>query len=285
MRLVSVFLLAAAMVAVLAIAAFGDEPASPQNDQAGAGTATAQAAEPGGAMALVQAAQALPLVPPSCPMCVKAGGLCPACEAVDREFLAEMTSAMYGDCTPDHLSAKCQEMVDASIVAVRTLKVHMPTEPALPVGYLEGKVSDDMSAGIGQMLAEGGKQGLMNENTLIGTVYPDVMANGYHEDTVVHYYLSLPEGATPQAPLKSEVLPAGEYMVVEHWGDYANLGASWMASLAFAHCYGFQLGTGTAGEAYLTNPDTTPMEEWLTLVYIPLAPPAEAEAPAAETQG
>jgi effector-binding domain-containing protein len=199
------------------------------------------------------------------------GGLCPACLKQAKDLMSKMAGEMCPNCEPDALCKSCQAAVDGALAALPTLAVTTIQSEPMRVAYTAGKISDDMGALTMNTIAEAGKQGLMGQDTYVGDLYPDVMANGYRPDSAVYACVSLPGDAKVKAPLQVFEIPAGSFLKVEHWGDYAKIGETWMAAFAYADLHGLSFGEGPCGEVYVTDPTSTPMDKWLTEIYIPLA--------------
>jgi len=76
----------------------------------------------------------------------------------------------------------------------------------------------------------------------------------------------LPPGVTEQR------LPAGRYASTVHVGPYEQLGDVWLRFMGeWLPASGERVAASPAVETYLNNPETTPKEQWRTLLSIPLA--------------
>lgn len=212
----------------------------------------------------------------ACPDCGMTGELCPDCTAQAQAFLGQMAGDMCPNCEPAALCEVCKSAVAGALAKLPTLTVTSVDSEPMQVAYLAGKAGDDQHALITSMVEEAAKQGLLGPETMVGSLYPDVMAQGYSPESPVYACVNLPEGASPAAPLAVYAIPAGRYLQVDHWGDYAQLGVTWMAAFAYADLHGITFSDGPAGELYLTDPETAPMDKWLTEVYIPLADTADS---------
>ncbi len=264
----------------LNIAFAADAAPAPPSDKAGC--ASCPAGGCGGACIKVKAGEA-PSAPlasagAACPKCGLVGQLCPQCTAQAQQLLTQMAGDMCPGCEAPAICADCQTAVEAALAKLPTLAAEAVHSEVMRVAYTVGKVSDGMEHLISNTVAAAGQQGLVGEQTFVGDLYPDVMVKGYSPETTVYACISLADGAQVAAPLQVFEIPAGEYLQIEHWGDYAQLGVTWMAAFAYADMRGMTLGTGPAGEVYLTDPSTAPMEQWLTQVYIPLADNGSAKA-------
>jgi DNA gyrase inhibitor GyrI len=205
-----------------------------------------------------------------CPQCEESGGLCEECSARARALLTTMASSMCGKCTPEQPSEQCAATVEGAMALLPNLEVRIDETAPLRVAYIATTIDSSPDMAFGQMMQAATEQKLFGMGTQILGVFPDVMQTGYTPTMPFYACVSLPEGVDAAAPLEEYTLPGGRYMVVNHWGDYANLGQTWMAALAFADLRGLSLGTGPAGERYLSDPSSVPTEQWLTEVFIPL---------------
>ena len=86
--------------------------------------------------------------------------------------------------------------------------------------------------------------------------------------------------AAVSEPLLTGMLPAGNYLMVQHWGDYLEMEKTYIAIYTWAGQNGIKFGYPTF-EHYVTDPETTPVEEWLTEIYLPF----DHEAMKAMTMG
>lgn len=83
---------------------------------------------------------------------------------------------------------------------------------------------------------------------------------------VVPDEFELPLGVTEQR------LPAGRYASTLHVGPYEQLGDVWQRFMGeWLPASGERVASSPAVETYLNNPETTPKEQWRTLLSIPLA--------------
>ena len=195
-----------------------------------------------------------------------------------------MASSMCGKCTPERPCEQCAAAIEGAMALLPNLEVRIDETAPLRVGYIATTAGDEMGMAFGQVMEEGGKQNLFGDDTQVLGVYPEVMKTGYSPTTPYYACVSLPEGVDAAEPLEEYTVPGGRYMVVNHWGDYANLGFSWMAALAYADLRGLSLGSGPAGERYLSDPSSVPTEQWLTEIFMPLVDeptPLEEEEEAA----
>jgi effector-binding domain-containing protein len=251
---------------------------APANDKTGCASCPAGGCTGACLKAKAGEAPAAPQTSAACPKCGMVGQLCPQCTEQARAMLTQMAGDMCPNCEAPEICPDCQAAVEAALAKLPALAASPMHSEAMRVAYTAGKVSDGMEQLITNTVAEAGKQGLIGAQTYVGDLYPDVMEKGYSPETTVYTCVSLSDDAQVAPPLQVYEIPAGEYLQVEHWGDYAQLGVTWMAAFAYANLHGMTLGTGPAGEVYMTDPSTAPMEQWLTQIYIPLANDGSAKA-------
>lgn len=114
-------------------------------------------------------------------------------------------------------------------------------------------------------------QRLFGPNTVfLGMCYddPDVTeADKIRYDACV----TAPDDFVPEAPVQKQSIPGGEYAVVFHKGSYSNLHATyrWLFGQWFPNS-GREPQCAPSLEICHTNPETTPEEELLTEIRVPL---------------
>jgi DNA gyrase inhibitor GyrI len=182
---------------------------------------------------------------------------------------ASAHNCMGCDTAPAKLCAGC---VTSSETASLADHMHIERRTIEPwhIGYMSGKVGEDMNELFSKTVGTAMEQELMNDYTHIGTVYPDALMKGYDENTTVYVSFSMPEGAEASAPLKTMRVPGGEYLVIRHWGNYDKLEDTWLAAFSWAEENDYNFADGACFEHYVTDAETTPVEEWLTEIYLPL---------------
>jgi len=148
------------------------------------------------------------------------------------------------------------------------LTVELREVEPLECAYLEGTLFGDMDALFGELYQVASDQGLLTDETQWGSAYPDDMSQGVDETTRVFAGITIDPAAEVTEPLIRGTLPGGAYMMVLHRGDYAQLGDTYTAVYTWAAENGVTFGT-PCFEHYVTDPDSTPVEEWLTEIYFP----------------
>lgn len=215
----------------------------------------------------------------TCPGCGMQGGICQGCLGRERELLSNMARSMCSDCTPEALCQKCLATVEEALAQLPTLAAATVDAPPIRMAYLAGTVSGGIPQLIMDAIAEVAKQNLFGQETYVGCLYPDMMANGFNADTPVFAGVNISSETEVKAPLQVYEIPAGTFLKVDHYGPYNQLKAAWWVAFAYADLHGLELREGPSGEVYVSDPETTPMEKLLTEIYIPLA--KDAAAPAA----
>lgn len=139
--------------------------------------------------------------------------------------------------------------------------------------YVEGVAADDYEAKLMEAVTTGTEYGLMTDDTIVASVYPSVMSDGYDESSVVYFGLGMEELPDAEVGLEVFEMPQGEYLVVEHIGPFENIGDTWTAALEWAAGHGIEfLEEGVCGEVYMSDPDNTPAEELQSAIFLPLVP-------------
>lgn len=142
--------------------------------------------------------------------------------------------------------------------------------PSFEVAVMEGTLGGDIDALFGSMFEAVGAQGLFNDDTSVGSVFPYAMAKGWDGDTVILVGVSLAENAEVSEPLEIFEIPGGAYLMVMNIGPYEETEASWTSTFAWAGQHGIELGTGPAFQRYLDDPAEVAAEVLRTEIYIPL---------------
>lgn len=208
---------------------------------------------------------------PCCPVCTKLGHTCPNCTRMMLPTLSEMASSACGDCTPDALCERCCMAVDGTLAKLPTLEAGTLNGPEFQLAYLAGKFGGDRGALIMSAADALASQNLLSADSVMCSIYPDLLVKGVSPDTDVYSGSFLAPGMTPKPPLKTFTIPAGLYLRVTHNGDYEMLGATWMAAFAYCQAHNLQLGSGPCGEEYRSDPMSTPADQQLAYIYLPLA--------------
>jgi effector-binding domain-containing protein len=235
------------------------------------------------AMAKAKEGMGEPFALQPCPMCQAVGGLCEHCQAYAKDYLTNLAGSVCPNCEAPDICADCQQAVELAMAELPMLEAVKVSAPAHSVAGVTGKFFDDQGQLIMQAVAAAGQQGLLGEHSMVATLYPTVMSEPIGPDTPAIACVSLPEGASVAAPLEKFDVPGGEYMQVTHHGSYMTIGVTWMAALCFAEMNGIALGSGMAGEHYPNDPETTPEDQLITQIFLPLDPAASAETAAAPT--
>jgi effector-binding domain-containing protein len=148
------------------------------------------------------------------------------------------------------------------------ISVELREIEAIECAYLEGTLMGDMDALFGKLIKLAGEQGLINDETTWGSAYPDDMSQGVDETTRVYVGIGVGPEAEVTEPLLRGTIPGGMYLMAQHWGPYEQLEDTYIAVYTWAAEHGVVFGTPSF-EHYVTDPDTTPVGEWLTEIYFP----------------
>lgn len=148
------------------------------------------------------------------------------------------------------------------------LIVELKEVAPLATAYLPGTILGDMDELFGELFELATEQGLLSDETLWGNAYPDDLSQGIDETTRVLAGITIDPEAEVAEPLKRGTIPAGTYVMVEHRGAYEELAGTYTAIYSWAAENGVVFGLPTF-EHYVTDPGVTPVEEWLTEIYLP----------------
>jgi effector-binding domain-containing protein len=153
------------------------------------------------------------------------------------------------------------------------VSIDSATEPFYFV-YLAGTASSDFGMEITRAVEAADAQGLLeSEEIKVAAVYPDAMVNGYHDETPVYFGVGLMTAPDVEPPLDVYEIPPGDYLMAEHYGDYSGLADFWMQVFEWAGGHGIEFDSERpCAEIYVSDPMSTPVEEVLTIVVIPIAP-------------
>jgi effector-binding domain-containing protein len=207
---------------------------------------------------------------------------CEACEESPVGICLDCCVKMLADempcleCGSTEMCEHKQDLIARAVAAYEDLAIEDVELEELPVAYVETMVAG-MAGGFTTLFAQPGVEQLLSEDTRVLGVYPDTMEQGFTMESPVYCALTVAPGTEVAEPLAIFNIPAGEYLVVDHIGPYETMDATWLAALAYAIQNDYSLGTGPCFEDYLDDPDTTPAEEMLTQIYIPLIDMEEEE--------
>jgi effector-binding domain-containing protein len=213
-------------------------------------------------------------MPLECPGgCGMSGGLCMGCQPVADEMLRAMAVDFCPNCEEtDNLCEMCQGAVDGAMdMLTAGMQPSVATAPAHEIAYMAGTLGGDMEGLFGGLMGAVMEQDLVGENTHVGSVIPFALSGeGFSPDTTVYAGVSLALDSEVADPLSVFEVPGGVYMMVDYYGPYEGLAGGWMATFAYAKMAGIELGDGPCGEHYVSDPETTPVEELLTQIFIPV---------------
>ncbi|MBN2083467.1 GyrI-like domain-containing protein [bacterium] len=173
-----------------------------------------------------------------------------------------------------------ENLPDWHIKSPADLKVSMAQIEAFDLAYLPGRYSDDMQAQYDELMNAAGAQGLVNETTHVGAYLPGVQYTEPTEESVINPAIWVVDGTEVEAPVMVETIPGGNYMVVQHWGDYNTVGATYMRTIEWAAKSNITFGDGPSFVLNTPHAADAPMETWLTEIYLPFNHGASATADA-----
>ena len=99
-------------------------------------------------------------------------------------------------------------------------------------------------------------------------------------EPAIHVAVWNTNGAEAGAPFGSQTIPGGTYMVVQHWGDYELIGETYMSTIKWAEESGIDFADQPSFVHHVNDPDSAPVEQWLTEIYLPFEHSATATADA-----
>jgi effector-binding domain-containing protein len=173
-----------------------------------------------------------------------------------------------------------ENLPDWHIKSPADLKVSMAQLDAFKVAYLPGHFADDMQAQYTELIDAAGAQGLVSETTHVGAFLPGVQYSEPTEETAINPAIWVADGAEVDAPVMVETIPGGTYMIVQHWGDYSAVGATYMQAVEWAEKSNIAFADGPSFVLHVTDPESAPAEMWLTEIYLPFNHGATATADA-----
>jgi effector-binding domain-containing protein len=213
-------------------------------------------------------------MPLECPGgCGMSGGLCGGCAPHAEAMLREMAVEYCPNCEePDALCELCETGVGGAMeVLTEGMAPVIATAPAHEIAFVEGTLGGDIAGLFGQLMGSVMEQDLISEQTHVGGVCPYALSSeGFNPETTYYAGINIPPDAEVSAPLGVYEVPGGVYMMVDHVGPYEMLSATWMAAFTYAELQNIMIGDGPCGEHYVSDPETTPQEELLTQIFIPV---------------
>lgn len=110
--------------------------------------------------------------------------------------------------------------------------------------------------------------GKTNENTEMIGVYHNLNMKTQDMDLTCGFTT---ESTETQAPMKRTKLPAGKALHVRHTGSYEHVGNGWSSAYQVARYKKLKmLRSQPTYEIYRNDPETTPVEELVTDIYLPV---------------
>jgi AraC family transcriptional regulator len=109
-------------------------------------------------------------------------------------------------------------------------------------------------------------------NTMMVAIYHDDPDSTPQDQLRSDAAITVPDGVTLPEGLVEQRLPAGRYASAVHVGPYERLGDAWARFMGeWLPASGHRVGEGSSYEIYRNNPRTTPKDQLVTEMYIPLA--------------
>jgi len=167
------------------------------------------------------------------------------------------------------------DMPATHVASPEGLNIELREVEPFDVAYMATTMSSDVAAVFTEMLDEAMSQGVMYSDSQVGSTYHGDLFEEPTEDSVFHAAVTIAKDVELNAPLQRETVPGGQYMVVQHYGDYQNLPVTYGAVITWVAANGMEFGDGPSFEHYISDPGSTPMEEWLTEIYLPFPHAAE----------
>jgi effector-binding domain-containing protein len=168
---------------------------------------------------------------------------------------------------PGHTGAEGRDGLPPAELEIKQVNI----EGSLPVAYMAGAMGDDIFALFQSMIAEAGKQGLLNESTRVLSVYPEGMGGTWDETSPIYAAVNIPEAITPSGLLEVYEIPNGQYLMFKHIGPYERAGETFGVFMEWAYGHGVEFGEGPVFADYINDPESTPLEELATVIYVPVA--------------
>ena len=198
--------------------------------------------------------------------------------------LANFAAADCGDCCED-------EAVQSS---EGSKEVSKATSPALPrpedMQSFDGSVApsvvelkptryaifkgtlSDPKAAWETMVAQAPAQGIMNDAARAWSIIPSMPTSSTEMDPATPYWpaFTIKDELNPTGDLTVYTSPGGKYVLAAHRGPYEKLGDTWGKFAGFVFHNANVDMARPALEYYYSDPGSTPPNDLITLLYIPL---------------
>ena len=142
----------------------------------------------------------------------------------------------------------------------------------IDVAYLECEGIDDVEPAYGRLFNAAARQGLLRLDMNVYLVSHNDPLHTPDNETRLEAAISVPASRRVNSPIQVQTLPAGDYIVLSHRGDYEKLAGTFQAFKDWATAVELAFDEGPVFEHFLTNPDITPVKDWLTEIYFPVCP-------------
>jgi len=186
--------------------------------------------------------------------------------------LAGTALAQDPGATPAEQPVSSEQEAAAASEGAPDFNVYVETlDSPLYLMYVEGVATDDYATKIMEAMTTAAEYDLVTGDTIVASVYPFMMSEGYNESTVVFFGVGLEELPDAAVPLEVFEMPQGEYLVVEHIGPFEKIAETWTTALEWAAGHGIEfIEEGVCGEVYMSDPEKTPAEELQSAIFLPL---------------
>jgi AraC family transcriptional regulator len=163
-------------------------------------------------------------------------------------------------------------LFDETGAAIMNVRIEtLPERPILRVRQT-GPYKDSAARAWSMLCGWAGPKGLLGPRTLFfGIGHDDPSATA--PEAIRYDAAIFVEGAAPapQPPVEADILPGGDYAVVTHQGPYEKLEDTYRAVMGqWLPQSGREPRNAPCFEVYRNDPDTTPPDELLTDIHVPL---------------
>jgi len=139
------------------------------------------------------------------------------------------------------------------------------------VAYLECQGIESIEPTYGKLFQAAVRQRLLGRDMNIYLVSHNDPLHSPDEETILEPAISLKAESRVASPIKVQTIPGGQYLVVRHRGDYEKLAETFSQFQEWAKAVELSFDDRPVFEHFLTNPDSTPVKDWLTEIYFPVA--------------
>ena len=122
------------------------------------------------------------------------------------------------------------------------------------------------------MIAQAGPMGLMNDEARAWSILPSMPTSSTELDPATPYWpaFTIKDELNPEGELTAYTSPGGKYAMAAHRGPYEKLAETWGRFAGFIFHNANVDMARPALEHYYSDPGTTPPDDLITLLYIPI---------------